>query len=353
MKIVYVETGIKGHKLVYLSNLTRERQLNDAIIVPEHIDGFNGHQYVAAPPTGEKRTVSQYLNWLKEIKGYIDKEDPDIVHFISGDDFYKFFGFGLGQFHKYKVLITLHWVRPDKAAHMSIKCISKKVAGIVVHSVFLKKQLNDLGINNVYHIEYPQFNQIVVDERVAKKYWGLNPDITTLACVGSTRYDKGLDLLIEALKKVNQPFQLLVAGQVNKFTEADILEMGQTIKDKMFLSIHYLSDEELAYAFAACDIIVLPYRKSFNGASGPLGEGVSYDKCILGAGHGNLGYTIRQHHLGYTFDSENIDDLARVISLALDKDFILDDEYIAYKESLNPNIFRKSYGTLYESLLGR
>ncbi len=350
MKIAYVEMGSRGHNLVYLTNLIKGREKDAILIVPEEIKSIDCRQRVLKNVEGKKRSFSKYLKWLNEMAALAHEENADIVHFLEGDLFYRFFGIGLNKFKSFKTVITLHWIRQGFIEKCSIRTIARKVSIVVVHSAFLKHQVKEFGILNVKHIEYPQFNQIEINENSAKEFWGLNPHIKTLACIGSTRYDKGLDVLIEALKKVNHPFQLLVAGQVNKFTEEDILDMGSTIKDKMYLNIHYLSDEELAYAFAASDIIVLPYRKSFNGASGPLGEGVSYNKCILGAGHGNLGYTIKQHHLGYTFESENIDDLARTVDMALTEHFKLDDSYVAYKESLSPDLFRASYAALYKSL---
>lgn len=347
MRIAYVETGVRGHKFVYLSNLIKGWEDESILITTERMDTLSCKQYVVENPNTGKRTFRGYYRWLKEVKRYIDSEHPDVIHFLSGDDFYRFFGIGLGMFKKYKVIVTLHWVRPNILAQNSIKCIAHKVTKMVVHSEYLKKQLVDYGIKNVEHIEYPQFSKVVVDKKTACNYWKIDPNIRTFACVGSTRYDKGIDILIEALKRIDEPFQLLVAGQVNAFTEADLRERIKTFKDRVSLNIHYLTDEELAYAFAASDIIVLPYRKSFNGASGPLGEGVSYNKCIVGANHGNLGYTIETHHLGYTFESENVDSLVSILKKALSEEFSRDLEYEKYKDSLNPDIFRDSYKLLY------
>ena len=106
----------------------------------------------------------------------------------------------------------------------------------------------------------------------------------------------------------------------------------------------------LAAAISASDYIVLPYRKSFNGASGPLGEGVSFGKCIIGSDHGNLGFTINTYHLGYTFKSENVDDLSNVITQALSVPFSEDEQYMKYQKLLNPDHFRLEYKTIYEQL---
>ena len=114
--------------------------------------------------------------------------------------------------------------------------------------------------------------------------------------------------------------------------------------------MRFLSEEEFAYASEAADIIVLPYRKIFSGASGPLGEGVWKKKCIIGPMEGNLGYTIKKYHLGYVFESENTESLSNVLSIALKKNFEPDMEYLDYRKMLNPDIFVENYYTIYKEM---
>ena len=114
--------------------------------------------------------------------------------------------------------------------------------------------------------------------------------------------------------------------------------------------LKFLSDEEFQYALNATDIITIPYRKVFNGASGPLGEGVYLEKCIIGPCHGNLGDTIEKNHLGYTFLSEDVNSLAETLNKALKTEFKPDEKYKEYKNSLDVESFLKSYAELYNSL---
>ena len=351
MKIVYVEMGTKGHSIVYLKNLIKGHEEESVLLVSKEIDDLKCQQVVVKKTESKNRHFLNYYLWLLSISNLVDSISPDIVHFLDGDLFYRFFGLGLFRFKKYKVVLTLHWVRSGFVCKHSLRHIAKSVTCVVVHSEFLKCNLEQKGILNSRQIEYPYFNTINVEKDEACKYWGLNPDIKTLASIGSTRFDKGIDILISALAKIQKPFQLLVAGQVNAFTEAELLSMVEPIKDKVYLNIHYLSEKELAYAFAASDYVVLPYRKTFNGASGPLTEGVAFEKCIIGSDHQNLGHTIKTNHLGYTFICENSDDLARVIDTALEYNFTKDNAYYAFKEKLNPVCFRNNYRRLYWELL--
>lgn len=348
MKIAYIDTSVDGHHLAYLSALIGSNKGESVLIVPERVDAVACKQYEYKTAEGKKRTPKVYLQWLREVHALVEKEKPDIVHFLYGDLFYRFFGLGLSLFRKYRTVVTFHWAKDGLLGRISTNLICRQIDDAVVHSAYLQKSFNHCGAHNVTHIEYPQFNAVSVDKKEACAFWGISPDIPTIACVGHTRPDKGLDILLEALLQVNTPFQLLVAGKEDAFDRAFIEEKAKTYLDRVHLCLRYLSDEEVGYAFGACDIVALPYRRVFNGASGPLGEGVWLGKCIIGSDHGNLGDTISRNHLGYTFESENPDDLASVLNTALSKPFVLDDLYQDYKLSLRTENFIRSYLKLYQ-----
>ena len=92
---------------------------------------------------------------------------------------------------------------------------------------------------------------------------------------------------------------------------------------------------------------------SFDGASGGLVDAVVAGKPVIGAEHGALGELIRSNHLGYTFKTEDADDLARVIDKALSEGFMLDDTAERYRSSLDPESFRNKYYRLYDELKER
>lgn len=350
MIIAYVDTGTTGHSRVYLSELIKGSSNQCVAILTEHSDLIPCEQYIVEYKEGKKRSLLSYFTWLICVLKNIKRIKPDIIHFLSGDMFYRYFGFGLGLFRKYSTITTIHWIKDNRIGMMSTRSISRKVSRIIVHSAYLKERLLINGVPNATHVEYPQFIDNHVKREEACSFWGLNPAIKTLGCIGSTRYDKGLDILAKALESIKHPFQLLVAGQVNHFTEDQIKEMTSKYSNSVFLNIHYLSEVELMNAIAAVDYVVLPYRKVFNGASGPLGEGVAMDKCIIGANHGNLGSTIANNHLGYIFETENTDSLASILEKALSEDFVIDSSYREYQKQLDPDCFRQIYDEIYSQI---
>ena len=169
-----------------------------------------------------------------------------------------------------------------------------------------------------------------------------------LGCIGGTRYDKGLDILLKALRSVTGDFELLVAGAEDAIKREEIEELARPYRDRVKLHLSFLTDEELEMAIQAVDAIVLPYRKTFNGASGPLGEGVAKGKIIIAANHGSLGDIVEKNHLGYTFESENIEALKKVLNMAIQRtNYTYDEKANAYKNKLSINEFKKQYCKLY------
>ncbi|MDD4082445.1 MAG: glycosyltransferase [Sphaerochaetaceae bacterium] len=350
MKIVFIDVKVSGHHYNYLLSLLNGREDDSVVILPQRIEGLHCKQHITKYNESEKRTLKKFKKWVLEVLSIVKSENPDIIHFLYGDSFYRFFGYGLNLFCKYKTIMTFHWIKTGFLGKLSLKMISSYIDKIVVHTDFLNNQVLSFGISNVSHIEYPQFKPLSVSKKESCDFWGMSYSIPTIACIGNTRYDKGIDLLLAALIDVKIPFQLLIAGKEEAFDDNYILKHSKPYADNVFLCLHYLSDEELKFALGVADIIALPYRSNFNGASGPLCEGVWLYKCIIGSNQGNLGHTISENHLGYTFITEDIKDLSDIIRIALSNPFIIDEQYRKYREMLSPDIFRDKYNKIYKLL---
>ncbi|MEQ2724411.1 glycosyltransferase family 4 protein [Phascolarctobacterium faecium] len=351
MKILYIDTSLDGHHLGYLAALISGREEDSILVLPKLIENIKCKQYLLKNKEKRSRNFKKFYLFINEIYEIVRAENPDVIHFLTGDIFYRFFGWGLFKFRKYKTIITLHWIRTGFLERVSTKLICRQITSVVVHSEYMKKYLWQQEILNVINIEYPNFNNIKVDAKQVRNDLGLNDNAPVIACIGNTRFDKGLDILLKALKGVKEPFKLLIAGKSEAFDEKFILKETSSYKDKLILHLHYLTDRELAEVIAASDIIALPYRKKFNGASGPLVEGVYLGKCIIGPNHGNLGKTIRDNHLGYVFETESIVSLKNTMEKALRSRFYTDKVYETYRGHLNVATFKKNHEILYRKVL--
>lgn len=350
MKVLYVDIETDGHHQTYLKALMDISGKENVLVLPEKIEGLNVKQYVFRKTDFFNKKLPEYDKWIREVKGIIKVEKPDVVHFLYGDVFYKYFGLGLeGLKKKYKVVNTIHALKKGKIGIISLKRIMHLSSVGIVHTDAILNEVKDAGIENIVHIEYPYFSiGYDIDKAGARKYYGLTENVFVLGCIGGTRYDKGLDILLKALQSVTGDFELLVAGAEDAIKREDIEELSKLYNNQVKLHLNFLTDEEFEMAIQAVDAIVLPYRKTFNGASGPLGEGVAKGKMIIAANHGSLGDIVERNHLGYTFESENVESLRKVLNTAVQRtSFTYDEQANVYKNKLSINEFKKQYCKLY------
>lgn len=347
--ILFVETSLSGHRLNYLCALVSiVGNENCVLLSPKENFEVPCKHITLEHYESNKRSLSMYIKMIKEIRDVIREIHPKSIHFVTGDILYRYFGVGLSLLTDCYIICTFHWIRMGKLEMLSTKIICGLCDTIVVHSPYLLKCLNRIKVKNAFSVLYPSFNRFSINKIDSCRYWGINPNIKTILCLGSTRYDKGIDILMRAMKYIDCPFQILVAGKKDYFSEDEIYSMCESYKNSVFLNLRYLSEKEIGFALGAADLIALPYRTIFNGASGPLCEGVNRYKCIIGTDYGNIGFLIKEYHLGYTFNIQDDDEIISVIKKAITEDFSIDDKYREYRESIQFNCFEREYKSIYK-----
>lgn len=348
MTILYVDDVIDGHHMPYLNGIINKKSHKCILLNSQRVDGVLIKQYSTSNwPT---KSFLRYLKFIYEIKKIAEKEKVDIIHFLTMDSFARFFGIGLSFLSDYILLGTYHKFPSSKMKRLSMKIISNHLRCVIVHSEYLSNRIKKIGIVNCKSIEYPCFEKIDVGVNEAREFFNITNSFPVIGCIGETRYDKGLDILLDALDKIGGHYNLLISGKASYYTVDYILEKTKMHKN-VYLNLHYLSDDEYGKSIIASDIIVLPYRKVFNGASGPLSDGVFYNKTIIGPNHGNIGFLIKKYELGFTFKTEDHDSLASIIDFALSDGLDHNLVYRKYQRMLDPKYFHNSYQRLYLRLV--
>lgn len=346
MKILFVDTAVGGHHIPYFKAVTVNAEYESAICIPKKVGELSTRQIEVK--NIKIRSAIQYLNWIKELSAIAKLEGPDIIHFLYGDVFYRYFGLALSRFSEYKTVVTFHQINKSFLRDISIKAIFNQINMGIVHTKFLSTQLNNIGIKNVKQIEHPIFFNF---ENITKEYaitnLGLESNVPVLLAIGGTRYDKGLDILLEALKYVQKPFQLLIAGKELHFDRNFIEKNIESYKHNVKLLMRFLSDEEFYMCIKAADIIVLPYRKTFTGVSGHLGQAAWLKKTIIAPNHGSLGRLISDNRIGVTFKTEDVSDLAKVINEKLENKHEWNDTAENYRLTLSSDKFADEHQKLY------
>lgn len=351
-KVLFVDTGLGGHHQTYLNALIRASAGKAVVCAPsggeELYDSIERYYPISAPG----KSWYLYTKLIFSLIYIARQEHPDIVHFVYGDAFYRFGGLGFGLIQGKKIITCHQFLHRSKIAHIIYRRFSRIAKVIVLHTDHLVEIANSFGIFNTAHIEYPQLNLCCeIDKKTARKEIGVPEDgIPILLALGGTRYHKGLDILLEALKHVKTPFYLLVAGKPEFFQEDFIKKNSKEYRKQVILKLAFLSEKEVDCCIKACDIVCLPYRKEIDHASGPLGEGVYRGKMIVGPEHGSIGKLISDHHLGLCFEAENIESLAFVLEQALTMEWEPEEKYRDYQKQLNPQRFEAEYTRLYSAI---
>ncbi len=353
MKILYFEIATSGHRIPHLSAIINGTNAESILVISEPVADVLCKQYILKNKEGKERSFLRYRKMLIELADIAKKEKPDIVHFLDGNIFYRYFGFGLHYFKDYKTVLTNHSAVMGILHGISTYIIGHNVDKVVVTCQYSKDVFESYGVKNVYNFEYPHLGTASSFVEKCKPYFGIYDDIPVIGCIGGTRWSKGLDRILEALSSVHEPFHLLIAGKEEFFTEAVIDSASITYPDRVIKVLRRLTDEEFDKAMMASDIIALPYRdvQIYNGASGLLSEGVWRRKCIVAPNGDNLGAVVAGNHLGYVFAHDDINSLTNTLRKALKKDFEVDSVYEAYREQLRPDRFVENYRQLYNELL--
>lgn len=114
----------------------------------------------------------------------------------------------------------------------------------------------------LFHPIYTHFGEKTPRER-AEKVLGLAPGRKNLLFFGLIRDYKGLDILLRAFGKLDDSYQLIVAGEpYGSFEKYQAIIDSSPAKDRIKLFLKYIKDSEVKDYFSASDLVVLPYRSA-------------------------------------------------------------------------------------------
>ncbi len=115
-----------------------------------------------------------------------------------------------------------------------------------------------------------------------------DPDLLLLS-FGAVRPYKGVDLALEALARVGAGIRLVVAG---KFWsgKGELVRQAARLRDRVELLDRYVSNEETALLFGACDAALLTYRSASQ--SGVVALAFAHERPVLVTDVGGLGAAV-------------------------------------------------------------
>ncbi|MCL0090056.1 glycosyltransferase family 4 protein [Dehalococcoidia bacterium] len=192
------------------------------------------------------------------------------------------------------------------------------LSGLFVHTIETKDLLiRRFGWQNHYQesiIVVPDPTEMLYgycSTAEARERLQLPADTPILLFFGGLRWDKGPDLLLEAIKYVKQDFRLVIAGLPEHVTHFDIETYQRQLDDpgRIIARLEYIPDEEVNYYFLSADVVILPYRRLSKGTSGVLQLASAAGKPVITTDVGQIGSIVREHSLGIVVEAESGDAL--------------------------------------------
>lgn len=144
----------------------------------------------------------------------------------------------------------------------------------------------------------------------ARRALGLPQDKRMLLLFGVASRAKGSDLLLEALEELPPEFRVCIVGRTGGVYERS---WGDTKRleqrgwgGHLHIVPRYVSDMEMDDYYAACDAVVVPYRRGFATSSTHLRMATEWGKPIIASDQYLLGELVTNYRLGLVFEPDNM-----------------------------------------------
>jgi glycosyltransferase involved in cell wall biosynthesis len=238
------------------------------------------------------------LTWFKT-RRYLKKSNPDVV---ITKYWMTFFGPSLGlalkNLNKKTVRLSiLDNVIPHERRFfdgIANKIFLSNNDGFIVMSDKVLADLLKLKPEAKYlRVNHPLYNHFgeKIERLKAQEKLGLDPNKKTLLFFGFIRAYKGLDLLLEAFSKLDDSYQLVVAGEIyGDFAPYQKIIDQSPNKENIHLFNHYIQDDEVPVYYSAADVCILPYKSATQ--SGITSISYHFELPIIATDVGGLKETI-------------------------------------------------------------
>ncbi len=251
-----------------------------------------------------------YLGGLKVNDGwlYTNNKKIDILHFHWPEDIWRIRSKNkIGRlraligFWRYlrlakKLGIKIWWTLHNLEHHEGIdfvdklgyKVLAKQSDLIICHSKYganiLKKRDNPRGeLVVMYHGLYEGIYPSPAPRDEVLREIGFDSSLPTFCCLGYIRPYKGFDLAIDAINLLDRDVQLIIAGNVHKDYDINVLQKKVSFNKKCKIIPKFLSNQKFSDIINACDAVILPYKKITT--SGLVLAAWTFNKPVIAADH--------------------------------------------------------------------
>ena len=154
----------------------------------------------------------------------------------------------------------------------------------------------DASVLKLFHPLYDHFGS-KMNKVEAMKHLNLDPGKKAILFFGLIREYKGLDVLLQAFSKLDDSYQLVIAGEAyGGFDSYQKIIDASPNRERIHLFNHYIEDAKVPLFFSAADVLVLPYRSATQ--SGVTAIAYHFEVPVISTDVGGLKEMIRNGETG-------------------------------------------------------
>ena len=321
-KLVFLDIAGIFHKN-YSQNLRLEEstfQFVNVSDVPCPSDRENNHIYDDVTHLSQYKMYMSDRSWYKEVFKKISALNLDITLITSHGRAPMFtvvpnFKFGI-ILHTSRILKVYgkHWLQTflRRISRKFNKKFLDKSSIIFTLELYLVKELQREGLNNVFYVPYKCFNS-AMDKNFPSDY-GLKENEFTLLTIGVIYKGKGLDSVLNIYDKYNldTPYSIvgLSSGEYGNLIDKKVQEL-QTRNLPVKRIPMYLSDEEYRNFISKADFVLLPYSVTrYDQTSGVMYDALEQNTPIIAPAIEPFKSYVENYDIGLLYNPE--DDLSFV-----------------------------------------
>jgi glycosyltransferase involved in cell wall biosynthesis len=242
-------------------------------------------------------------------------------------DVFELFGLVFAKSLGMKTMAVIHDVsRLDKTGSWSaLPAIARICDLLIVHNAFSEQTLRaELKGQNASIAVIPSGNLIrqfphPPSKQDARHRLGLRLDQLILLFFGNPRREKGLHVLLQAMRrfKDDDRLQLVVAGKMNPSEEREYRGFVEShgLQARVRLDIGHVDDAMVGYYYRMCDALALPYSRIYE--SGVALMAMSLERPVITSDLPPLREVVGDDQRGILFEMGNADALGDRIAEVL------------------------------------
>ena len=184
-------------------------------------------------------------------------------------------------------------------------------------------------------IPHPTYNQFGAkkDKLESRVTLGIPQEAKVLLFFGLIRDYKGLDVLIESIRFLDDSYVLLIAGEIYGDKKKYTKQIESIENSLVVLHDRFISDDEVSNYFSAADCCVLPYKAGTQ--SGIQAVAASFQVPVLVSKNAGLHESIEEGKNGFVIDELEPEMLGKCIENVFSggKLHIVEDHLLQSKDS--------------------